>query len=97
MELLSFKIKIFELLGIEKTEEIGEKLLDVVLNSKTESTPLRKLRTTARIGFRHYGNITKRTGASKNKTSRRKAFASLFLLWSESAKAFTIAAAAAVL
>lgn len=36
MELLSFKIKIFELLGIEKTEEIGEKLLDVVLNGKTE-------------------------------------------------------------
>lgn len=36
MELLSFKIKIFELLGIEKTEEIGEKLLDVVLNNKTE-------------------------------------------------------------
>ena len=36
MELLSFKIKIFELLSIEKTEEIGEKLLDVVLNNKTE-------------------------------------------------------------
>lgn len=38
MELLSFKIKIFELLGIENTEEIGEKLLDVVLNSKTEAS-----------------------------------------------------------
>lgn len=37
MELLSFKIKIFELLGIENTEEIGEKRLDVVLNSKTEA------------------------------------------------------------
>ena len=36
MELLSFKIKIFELLGIQNTEEIGEKLLDVVLNGKTE-------------------------------------------------------------
>ena len=31
MELLSFKIKIFELLGIEKTEEIGEKLLEKLL------------------------------------------------------------------
>lgn len=36
MELLSFKIKIFELLGIQNTEEIGEKLLEVVLNNKTE-------------------------------------------------------------
>lgn len=36
MELLSFKIKIFDLLEIEKTEEIGPKLLDVVLNNKTD-------------------------------------------------------------
>lgn len=36
MELLSFKIKIFDLLKIEKTEEISKKLLDVVLNNKTE-------------------------------------------------------------
>lgn len=97
MELLSFKIKIFDLLEIEKTEEISKKLLDVVLNNKTEVyDSFKEIVDGRKDWLQALWQYYEADRSFKNKTSRRKAFASLFLLWSESAKAFTIAAAAAV-
>lgn len=75
MELLEFKNKIFELLNVTKTSEIGNALLDVVLKPNFYILmSIKNFVTVQKTGCRRYGNIMKLTERKRNKTTHQRAF-----------------------
>lgn len=97
MELLEFKNKVLKLCNVKETKDIGNVLMETVLNHNEDLyNKYLKIVDDTKIGYKPYGNITKQTEQIRNKTIPRKVFVTLFLHWQEIVIASMIVAAVAV-